>query len=31
VQAWIDRFLQHEKRENDVVQDAVDSDLGAAG
>jgi hypothetical protein len=30
VRTWIDRLLQHETRENDVVQDAVDSDLGAA-
>lgn len=29
VRAWIDRFLQHETRENDVIQDAVDSDCGA--
>ncbi|HZZ79205.1 MAG TPA: hemerythrin domain-containing protein [Gemmataceae bacterium] len=30
VRTWIDRLLQHEQHENDVVQDAVDSDFGAA-
>jgi Hemerythrin HHE cation binding domain len=29
IRAWIDRFLAHETRENDVAQDAVDLDLGA--
>jgi hypothetical protein len=28
VRTWIDRLLQHEARENDVIQDAVDSDFG---
>jgi len=28
VRAWIDRLLKHEARENDVIQDAVDSDFG---
>jgi hypothetical protein len=28
VKTWIDRFLQHERLENEVVQDAIESDFG---
>jgi hypothetical protein len=29
VRCWIDRLMQHETRENDLIQEAVDSDFAA--